>query len=372
MNQEIYKSTGLSFRELNMIPYDDKIGPVTEYPESVVYPTAYEVVGRGIVRFKLYIPGVNSVLLRTYTDEFKLEKNGDFWEAECETGTGFIGIFIFADEREVLYPALPIGFGGNRPINFVEIPEEDEVICPTTSIHGTISIDYVECKVTNRLERIYTYLPAEYHEHPEKRYPVLYLQHGHGENETTWVNQGKVNLILDNLVAEGKAEPFIVVMCNGMVSYKEYKTVTVSPAVKFEELLITEIIPFIDNKYRTISDKQHRGMAGLSMGSMQTSVVTLKHQDLFDYAGIFSGFVTDFISGYTGHLRDEYLDNYSDNIKYIFRAIGEEDQFMPFFEKDDAMLDAHSVKYERKIYEGFHEWKVWQHCIYDFAQRIFK
>lgn len=202
--------------------------------------------------------------------------------------------------------------------------------------------------------------------------PVLYLQHGHGENETTWVNQGKVNFIFDNLISQGKANEAIIVMCNGMLTFEKKNEIFLNITEAFEKMLTTEVIPYIEQKYRTYGDKKHRAMAGLSMGSMQTSVVTLKHQELFDYVGIFSGFVRDILTGYEQHIQPEYLKTYSKNIKYIFRAIGEEDIFMDAFLNDDKLLKEYEVEHQRNLYKGYHEWKVWQHCIHDFLCQIFK
>ena len=369
---EVCFQNGLCFGELNMIPKDDSIGPLMHYREDVKYPKAYEVTGEGMVKFHLYIPGAHRVVLRTFTDEFELELENGLWTKEYPVGTGFIGIFLKVDGMDFLYPGIPIGFGGNRPINFIEVLESDAVIEPMDCPHGTVLMEYMNSKVSNRMERIYIYLPPDYHANTDRKYPVLYLQHGHGENETTWVNQGKANFIYDNLIAQKKAEPAIVVMCNGMVSFEKDGEVFVSAAEKFEEMLVTEVIPYVENKYRTYQDKAHRAMAGLSMGSMQTSVVTLKHQDLFDYAGIFSGFVTDFLSGHTQHMQPEYLHTYSKNLKYIFRAMGDADIFMEKFIEDDKILEKYGVEYERVIYKGAHEWKVWQHCLADFIQKIFK
>lgn len=369
---EVCFQNGLCFGELNMIPRDDSVGPVMHYTEEIKYPKAYEVTGEGVVKFHLYIPGAHQVSLRTFTDEFELEMKDGLWTREYPVGTGFIGIFLKVDGMDFLYPGLPIGFGGNRPINFIEVLEPDAVIAPGDCPHGTVLMDYINSRVSGRMERIYIYLPPDYHDNTDKKYPILYLQHGHGENETTWVNQGKANFIYDNLIAEKKAEPSIVVMCNGMVSFEKNGEVFVSAAEKFEELLVTEVIPYVEKKYRTFGDKAHRAMAGLSMGSMQTSVVTLKHQDLFAYAGIFSGFVTDFLSGHKEHVKPEYLCTYSKNLTYIFRAMGDQDIFMERFLEDDKLLEKYGVEHERVIYEGFHEWKVWQHCLADFIQKIFR
>ena len=402
LNREISDSSGLSFRRTNMIPLDDSMGPVMHYPYDKVYPKAYEATGKGTVRFHLYLPNAHKVVLRTLTDEYELCGENGRWKGEFFVGVGFVVIFIIVDGSDMLYPALPIGFGGNRPINYIELGEEENREEPVRCSHGTISMDYFNSKVTGKLERIYVYLPPDYYtlsdevrqseghalrcalgytlpdevrqseEWIRKKYPVLYLQHGHGENETAWVNQGKVNFILDKLISEKRAEPMIVVMCNGMVSYEQDEEIFVGAVEEFEEFLTTEVIPYVERKYRTFGDKAHRGMAGLSMGSMQTSVITLKHQDLFDYAGIFSGFVRDVLSGYEKHVQAEYLNTYGENIKYIFRAIGNQDIFLPYFYDDDRLLEEYHVEHERVIYAGAHEWMVWQRCIHDFAQRIFK
>lgn len=369
---EISYMTGLTFRKTNMIPKDENMGPIVNYDYDAVLPNPYEVIGEGKVRFNLYYPDAQNVILRTYLDAFELQKNGACWVGECNVGTGFIGVMLNVDGHEVLCPSLPIGFGGNKPINFIQILETASVIEPLNCSHGSVVMEYVPSVVTGRLERIYLYLPPDYHKNEAEKYPILYLQHGHGENETTWVNQGKVNFIFDNLIAQGKAKPAVVVMCNGMVSFERAKEIYVDITEAFEKMLISEVMPYVEKKYRVHADKAHRAMAGLSMGSMQTSVVTLKHQDLFNYAGIFSGFVRDVLTGYEGHMQMDYLQTYSKNLKYIFRAMGEDDNYMDAFLSDDQLFESYGIACERVIYPGYHEWKVWQHCIHDFAQKIFQ
>jgi len=369
---EINYATALSFRKTTIIPKNDGIGPIVNYKPELVLPAPYEIVEEGVVRFCLYYPEAKKVSFRTYTDAFELQKEGEYWVGTCKVGTGFIGFMLNVDGNEVISPALPIGFGGNQPINFLQIPEKESILDPKEVPHGTVLMDFMPSKVSGRLERIYVYLPPSYHQEVEKKYPVLYLQHGHGENETTWVTQGKVNMILDNLIAEGKAEEFIVVTCNGMLTVDKEDEIYVDITEGFEKMLITEVIPYMEAKYRIIGDKANRAMAGLSMGSMQTSVITLKHQDYFDYAGIFSGFVRDILSGYEEHIQPEYLKTYSQNLKYIFRAMGEDDYFMKDFLADDKLLEEYGIEHERVIYPGYHEWKVWQHCIFDFAQKLFR
>ena len=170
-------------------------------------------------------------------------------------------------------------------------------------------------KSSNSTRRCFVYTPPDYDKDPNKRYPVLYLQHGAGEDETGWGNQGHANLIMDNLIAEGKAKPFIIVMENGGgigggrvgrgPSFAQTPLVRRRTALRrvaaaapadawfnfsaFEHVLIDDLIPYIDANYRTLADQPHRAMAGLSMGGMQTRVITLANLDKFSHIGIFSG-----------------------------------------------------------------------------------
>ena len=154
------------------------------------------------------------------------------------------------------------------------------------------------------MRRCFVYTPPDYDKHPKKRFPVLYLLHGYNENETGWGHQGRAGLIMDNLIAEGKVTPFIIVMENGgMTTRPGFAPRGAPPAgapprgngrgmfdfSAFEHALIEDVIPFIDANFRTIADQPHRALAGLSMGGMQTHSISLKHLDTFSYIGIFSG-----------------------------------------------------------------------------------
>ena len=133
-----------------------------------------------------------------------------------------------------------------------------------------------------------------------------------------------------------------------------------------------ELIPYIENKYRILGDKEHRAMAGLSMGSLQTSIMAFENSDLFSYVGVFSGFVQDFLTQNQSHLAENNIDAFCKNNKLFFRGIGDEDQFIDFFKSDDVFIQNSKLECERKIYKGGHEWKVWRRCLYDFAQLIFR
>ncbi len=371
---DYYQATAISFRKLEMIPRQLLTAPLTYMCNDLRTPQPYMVLPDGSIRFSLYYPNASSVQLQVLggeTHNLTLTKENDLWTGICKPESGLLGVIVIVDGNEVLCSALPIVYSSNRPINMIEIPEEGSVIEPQNCPHGSVNMEFMPSRISGKLERIYVYLPPDYMT-SGKQYPVLYLQHGHGENETAWVTQGRMNFIADNLIASGKAVPSIVVMCNGMMISEEEDGVRLRYADGFPKMLTEEVIPYIDGRYRTISDADHRAMAGLSMGSIQTSIITLNHPELFQYVGLFSGFVQDPLAGYTKHLSPEKLQGYKDHFKVYFRAIGDTDIFLRNFLSDDELLERYSIKNDRHIYQGGHEWKVWQHCFHDFYPLIFK
>lgn len=363
--------------QADLITFQPRLNPagdgnvVVERLLDNVLRTPFKIIENKMIRFQLYYPNAKQVTIRDFQKEYNLSQDGDYWIGDCDFGTGFISLYLTVDGCEVISKHLPIGYGGNEPINFIEVPEKDALLQNLDCAHGTVCMDYLQSKVTGRMERVVIYLPADYYKSLEKRYPVLYLQHGHGENEMCWVSQGKMNFIYDELIAEKKAEPAIVVMAYGMF-YEEHEDKRVLRIHKFEEFIMHELIPYIDGRYRTLSDKENRAMAGLSMGSLQTSITTFNNSQYFSYVGVFSGFVQNWLYEYDIYLRKENFESFKNNIKLFFRAIGEQDEYISYFLKDDVLLKEQQMPCERRTYEGYHEWKVWRRCFYDFAQLIFK
>lgn len=365
---------GISFQDVNLIHKVSAHIPATSFPKDLLVPPAYEIIADGCIGFCLFYPEAKRVSIKTMAQAeslIDLEKDGDFWKGQTGPLEGFVALEILVDGNRVLSERLPIGFYGNRPTNFIEIMGENSVIHPKTDVHGHVAMAYLNSQISGRMERIYVYLPAGYTT-GTKHYPVLYLQHGFGENETVWVTEGKLNFIFDNLIAEGKAVPAIVVMCNGMLAFEQQDEIILGKLGVFEKLLIEEVIPYIDSHFRTIPDREHRVMAGLSMGSLQTTYITLKHQDIFSGAGLFSGFFQNFLTEERDHLSEKYLRTYQDNMHVFFRAMGDADEYLCHFLGDDDFLAQWKIPSQRKIYHGAHEWKVWQRCIHDFIQLIFK
>lgn len=297
-----------------------------------------------------------------------LEKDGaGLWCGEFAVSTGFHYADVMVDGTAVLSPWLPIGFGASRPINYIDVPGEgDGFYQPDNGPRGTVVRHYFPSQVTGEMESCLVYQPPEFD--PSKAYPVLYLQHGMGENETGWVHQGRANFILDRLINRGEVVPMLVVMCSGMVQMQGAYDKEIFP-----EFLVRDVIPYVERVYRVPGDKWHRAMAGLSMGSVHTSVATLTHPELFGYAGLFSGFLRRIWVEDQSHLAAlDDAETFARDYRVFFRAIGQGDEFFPRFAEDDDIVAAKGVAMVRRIYQGGHDWQVWRQCLRDFLPLIFK
>lgn len=372
-DDNICYATPLSFRGERVEPREQTGVPLTSLSNDERVPEAYRVLEDGTIAFSLYFPNASSVSLTMIgvdTVSLDLVPENGLWVGSIPGEKGLLTVRLEVDGNQVLTSQLPVGYGYSSSCNFIENPEEDAVIEPTHVPHGSVVMDYFESSVTDRLERIYVYLPPDYHS-SGKSYPVLYLQHGHGENETGWVHHGRMNFIADELIAKGEATPSIVVMCNGMVPVEEENGVRLGYRDEFITMFLEEIIPYIEKRYRVQTAPECRAMAGLSMGSVQTSIVTLQHPDLFRYIGLFSGFVQDVLAEDSPYITDAALEQFKGRPALYFRAIGDRDPYGEAFRKDDELLAAHDIPCVRRIYEGGHVWKVWQHCFQDFYTMIF-
>lgn len=254
------------------------------------------VNSEGYARFRIDAPTAKSVIVslglggRGGTVLHK-DKDG-VW-----TGTtsrpmdeGFHYYHLTIDGATVNDPGAKNYYGSVRWESGIEIPAHDRDFYAVKDVpHGSVHQVLFNSPSTGEHKRAFVYTPAEYYSNPKKRYPVLYLQHGWGEDETAWHNQGCANLIMDNLIAEGKCEPFIIVMTYGMTNGARYGTIGSFNYKDFETVLVDELVPYIDSNFRTVASKSHRAMAGLSMGGMETKNITLARPEAFDYYGLFSG-----------------------------------------------------------------------------------
>jgi enterochelin esterase-like enzyme len=295
---------------------------------------------------------------------------------------GFHYYYLMIDGYRVADPASESFYGVGRMMSGIEIPAPDQAFyTPENVPHGQVRECYYYSEVDKTYNRFYVYTPPNYDSDPQSRFPVLYLQHGMGEDETGWVNQGKMNIIMDNMIASGRCKPMLVVMSNGECSemFKPKPGQNIDEArrefgAKFTPILLHEIIPLVDSTFRVYTDRDHRALAGLSWGGYQTFTIGLSNLDKFAYFGAFSGFAPfdpekDLKTVYNGVFSDS--TRFNKEVHAFFLGIGsEEGPRMQIL--SDALTKAgiHNTYY---VSPGTaHEWLTWRRCLYQFAPLLFK
>ena len=253
-------------------------------------------------------------------------------------------------------------------MSMVEVPANPPAFYDARDVpHGLITIHLFKSPVlgVNRTFRVYT--PPGYDKTRPDTYPVLYLFHGANEDDRVWTTNGRANLILDNLIAEGKAVPMIIVMPN--CQYSEQTSVSDS----LEQDLLKVIIPLVEKEYRVKTDKQNRAMAGLSNGGGQTRSIGVRHPELFTWLGIFSAGIPDTYVATFEATYNQYLDKANDNLNLFWMGVGQDDGTYMDRQIDlVALLDKRGIKYTSAIYPGAHHWDVWRKCLRDFAPLLFQ
>jgi enterochelin esterase family protein len=321
-----------------------------------------------------------------------------FWTFTTPPLAPGLHYYVFViDGADVADPGSSAYFGGNRWASAVEVPEAGATYYAIQDVpHGQVREVWYSSKVTGGWRHALVYTPPHYDTQVKVRYPVLYLQHGGGEDETGWTRQGRANFILDNLIAEGKGKPMIVVMAHGYarragqpepdlagrpLGSPEARRVLQEMTAAFEDDVTQALIPYVDSTFRTLADREHRAMAGLSMGGMQTFQVTLNHLDLFSYIGGFSGAAGPLMLGDQKlDVKTAYNGAFSDPAAFAKRArllwlgVGtEEPERMR-----TGIRDLHASLTEAGIphvyYESpgtDHEWQTWRRDLKDFVPRLF-
>ena len=239
--------------------------------------------------------------------------------------------------------------------------------------HGAVAQRWYYSKTLKEMRRMHVWTPAGYEKSADKL-PVLYLVHGGGDNDTSWPGVGHAGFILDNLLAEGKMVPMIVVMPNGSIDMPDGNIQGEVPV--FAEDMIQSIIPYIEDNYRVLTDKDHRAMAGLSMGGMETMETALYHPEMFSYVWVLS---SSFAPGNKDKYEAERIHLKNDaakinaNIKQlVFTQGGPEDIAYNNCKETLKLFDEAGIKYEFSEMPGGHSWHVWRHNLRDLAPRIFK
>ena len=346
------------------------------------------VNSEGRVRVQISAPEAKFVQIDIGAVKYDLvqDENGVWTGESAPQDEGFHYYQLNIDGASVPDPASLYYYGASRWGSGIEIPAHDQDFYALKNVpHGQVREVYYYSETNNTMRHCFIYTPPGYETNLTQRYPVLYLQHGGGENEYGWPSQGRTGLIMDNLIAEGKANPFIIVMDNGSWTMERPRQRTAQErpapgeswpprnwAKGFMNTLIKDIIPMVDKSFRTLADGRHRAMAGLSMGGMQTKAITLANPDVFSHVGIFSG----------GTITVEDVQNtpgFRDNNKLVFISFGsrELENRRPGF-GGDPREDTEKLK-ESGMNAHFyvspdtaHEWQSWRRSLYQFAPLLFK
>ena len=329
--------------------------------------------------FYLHAPEANKVVLDICSKKYEMQRDGKGgWMAVTDPlVVGFHYYFMNIDGVNFIDPSTETFFGCNREAGGIEIPEGDEgnYYRPQQGIaHGQVRSIYYYAKSTNEWRHALVYTPAEY-EKGKKKYPVLYLQHGMGEDETGWSKQGHMQHIMDNAIAKGEAVPMIVVMESGDVKAPfrggDNRQGFSSYGASFYKVMINDLIPYIDANFRTKTDRDHRAMAGLSWGGHQTFDLVMNNMDKFSYMGAFSGaiFGLDAKTAYDGKFANG--EEFNKKIHYLFLSCGSEENFGT--DKLAQSLRDCGVKVDFQVSPGtHHEWLTWRRGLNQFIPHLFK
>lgn len=363
--------------------------------------------------FRVVAPGAQSVRVNLGGGTFLTKDENGVWSGTTRPlDPGFHYYWLIIDGANVADSSSESFFGASHMWSGIEIPEKGVDFYNEKDVpHGQIRIQPYFSKITKTWRRSFIYTPPGYDRSTGERYPVLYLQHGAGEDERAWSIQGRANFILDNLIAEGKAKPTVIVMDNGGgsalfaggargIGGRGRGPISASqpgtppggaPATQpfarggragrggfggfagqqFEQILLTEIIPMVESNYRTLTDRDNRAIAGLSMGAAQAVQIGTGHLDKFAYiAGFSGGANADVQNGYNGAMRDAQAFNSKAKVFYLSMGTKEN---IDNFRRVNAALDAAGIRHVAYEAPGTaHEFQTWRKSLYGFAQLLFK
>lgn len=328
--------------------------------------------------FRIKAPEAQKVQLDLVKKYDMVKDTAGVWEVTTEPlSEGFHYYSLLVDGVAVADPASETFYGMGRMASGIEVPHKNDDYYAVKDVpHGEIRIKRYFSTVFNQWRQFYMYTPPGYDSNINEKYPVLYILHGGGEDERGWAMQGKTDLILDNLIAEGKAEPMIIVMPDGNTN-TDFAGFGERTLKIFEAELKQCIIPFVEENYRVKTDSPNRALAGLSMGGLQTLFVGFNNTDMFSHLGVFS-------SGWIMPMQKELanaqydfiksnLDKIKNNLKLLWIGIGgEEDIAYNNCREMCDKFDEMEIEYEYDDYPGGHTWPVWRHDLHKFAPLLFK
>ena len=327
-----------------------------------------QVNSQGYARFRVEAPEAQEVVVSLGLGGqggTKLKKTYDGSWVGTTAGPmdeGFHYYHLTVDGGTLNDPGTNNYYGSTRWESGIEIPAHDRDFYAMKNVpHGFVQQVLFWSESTKQCRRAFVYTPPSYGKNAKERFPVLYLQHGWGEDETAWSNQGHANLIMDNLIAEGKVKPFIIVMTYGMTNEIQFGGLGGFTAEGFEKVLVDELVPYIDSHFMTKADKWNRAMAGLSMGGMETKTITLRRPEVFGSYGLLSGGQYE-----PADIKDKK------QVKLIFQSCGSKEQ-PDRIKQSTENLKAAGFNAHGYISEGTaHEFLTWRRSLYQMAQLLFK
>jgi predicted alpha/beta superfamily hydrolase len=369
------------------------------FAADTAHPSPYNLYGNQFPRieadsrvtFKFYAPNAQKVQVSIVNVPFDMVKGDDgVWSYTSEPqDLGYHNYWMIVDGSIVVDPATNAFIGYSHMCNGFEIPDPNGGFYALKDVpHGNVLIRNYYSTVAKSWRHIFIYTPPDYEKNTQNRYPVLYLQHGGGEDERVWIEMGRTNLILDNLIAEGKVKPFIVVMETSAVNAPR-PIVPGPPAPRpaapaagapgaarpggafgmggpgggiYGQLMTTDLIPWIDKNFRTMADQQHRAMAGLSMGAMQTRTVTLANLDKFSHIGLFSG----------GTIAPADISDKS-KVKLVFMSYGSRERGSEGVKNAADALNQAGIKSASYVSPlTAHEFQSWRRSLREYALLLFR
>jgi enterochelin esterase family protein len=372
----IMLAMGRAARAEQTVPPDD-FRPCSTNNVGQQYP---QVNSRRQVRFRIYAPKAQSISVF----DTKLVKGADgfFTGTTSPLNPGYLCYQITIDGVAVLDPNSETFFDAGSIHNGIEIPEPGVDFYDNKDVpHGEIRSHWYKAESNGQNRQAYVYTPPDYDKDQATRYPVLYLLHGAWQDRRAWAQQGRANFILDNLIAQGKAVPMIVVMEDGgIAAIKRLAPSATRPGagppklkMPFTSQIITDVIPMVDSTFRTIPDRDHRAIAGLSLGGMQTYQITQANLDKFAYIGVFSapfGF-PGVKTGYNGLLQKP--EEFDKQVKVFFISMGSKEDTRTGRAPVEQLKAAgikHVIYYEAP--GTAHEFQTWRKSLHEFAPLLFQ
>ena len=315
--------------------------------------------------------------------KYDMEKDADgIWTVRTEPiEPGFHYYFLVIDDVPVADPASQSFYGTGKMASAIDVPEKGVDFYDVKNVpHGAISSKHYYSDVTDNWRRLFVYTPPGYDKSIDEKFPVVYVQHGGGEDETGWVTQGKIDIILDNLIADGEALPMILVVANGNVGmgFGGYSS---EGMTAFKKEMTENIVPFIDENYRTLTNAKSRAICGLSMGGGQSFYVGLESLDQFGSVGIFSSGLFGGIRTVPGNAFDAEKEipgllskstEFNKKIDLFYISCGEGDSRIDHTKEAVEKMKESGLDVAFNSFPGDHEWQVWRKSIHDFTSRVFK